>query len=232
MTADGLPPGIHRIRGLMGSCHLLVEEQEAWIVDTGLFGEPPRFRRLLAQLGLPPSAIRGILLTHGHLDHTNNLAALKEWTGAEVWGHPADQPHIDGVYPYRGVARVCGWLEATGRTMGRYRPVRIDQPFGDGDLLPAWGGLRVVHLPGHTDGHCGFYSERHDLLFAGDLFASFSFSTHLPPAILNSRPELIPGSLRKAAALGARLILPNHYQTFDGDLHRRRFETLCRRIFG
>lgn len=226
-----MPAGIYPIRGLLGFCHLLVDGEEAWVVDTGLFGEPARFRRLLAQLGLPPSAIRGILLTHGHLDHTNNLAALKEWTGASVWGHPADQPHIDGIYPYRGVARTCGWLEAVGRTLGRYRPARIDEPFGDGDLIPAWGGLRVVHLPGHTEGHCGFYSERHDLLFAGDLFASFSFSTHLPPAILNSRPELIPGSLRKAAALGARLILPNHYQTFDGDLHRRRFEKLCRRIF-
>lgn len=202
------------------------------MVDTGLFGEPARIRRLLARLGLPPSAMRGILLTHGHLDHTNNLAVLKEWTGAPVWAHPAEQIYIDGAYPYRGVTRVCGGLEAAGRLLGRYRPVKIDETFGEGDVVPAWGGLRVVHLPGHTEGHCGFYSERHDLLFAGDLFASYSFSTHLPPAIFNSRPELIPGSLKKAAALGARWVIPNHYNGFDGDLHRRRLETLSKRVFG
>ncbi len=71
----------------------------------------------------------------------------------------------------------------------------------------------MVHLPGHSDGHCGFYSARHDLLFSGDLFASYLFIIHLPPAILNSRPELIPGSLRKALRLDPRWILPNHYDS-------------------
>ena len=33
--------------------------------------------------------------------------------------------------------------------------------------------LRVIHLPGHTQGHCGFYSQRFSLLFTGDLFASY-----------------------------------------------------------
>jgi hypothetical protein len=47
----------------------------------------------------------------------------------------------------------------------------------------------VIHLPGHTAGHCGFYSDRHELLFSGDMFASYFFNVHKPPAILNSVPE-------------------------------------------
>ena len=56
------------------------------------------------------------------------------------------------------------------------QPAIIDVPIADGDELPFWGGLRVVHLPGHTLGHCGFYSKAHDLLFSGDLFASYFFN--------------------------------------------------------
>ena len=95
-----------------------------------------------------------------------------------------------------------------------------------------WGGLRVVHLPGHTEGHCGFYSARHDLLFSGDLYASYFFGPHLPPPILNSLPELIPGSLRKALELDPRWMIPNPYDILDGELHKRRFVSLCRRKLG
>ena len=232
VRSRNVPPGVYPIRGVMSVCHLLVEGEDAWLIDTGLVGEPALIRGKLRRLGLAPDAIRGILLTHGHLDHAGNLAALKEWTGARVYGHPAEQAHVDGVYPYEGTARWCGRLEAAGRWAFRYRAAPIDEFFGDGDELPFWGGLRVVHLPGHSEGHCGFYSERHDLLFSGDLFASYFVKTHLPPPILNSRPELIPGSLRKAARLNPRWILPNHYDFCDGALHKRRYLELCRRILG
>lgn len=232
VRSRNVPPGVYPIRGVMSVCHLLVEGEDAWLIDTGLVGEPALIRGKLRRLGLAPGSIRGILLTHGHLDHAGNLAALKEWTGARVYGHPAEQLHVDGAYPYEGIARWCGRLEAAGRWAFRYRPARIDQFFGDGDELPFWGGLRVVHLPGHSEGHCGFYSERHDLLFSGDLFASYFVKTHLPPPILNSRPELIPGSLRKAARLNPRWILPNHYDFCDGALHKRRYLELCRRVLG
>ncbi|HYO15407.1 MAG TPA: MBL fold metallo-hydrolase [Thermoanaerobaculia bacterium] len=231
MKNRNLPPGIHPIRGVMSVCHLLVEGGDAWLIDTGMVGEPLLLRSLLRRLGLGPESVRGILLTHGHLDHAGNLAVFKEWTGARVYGHPAEQRHVDGCYPYEGAARWCGRLEATGRTAFRYRPAKIDEPLTDGDLLPVWGGLRVVHLPGHTEGHCGFYSEKHDLLFSGDLFASYFFNTHLPSPILNSRPEMIPASLRKAEDLDPRLIVPNHYDLPDGELHKRRFQGLCRKVF-
>ncbi len=227
-----IPPGLYGIRGVMSVCHLLVEGQDAWILDTGMVGEPPLFRRLLRRLGLSPRSVRGILLTHGHLDHAGNLAALKEWTGAPVYGHAVEQAHVDGTYPYQGVARWCGRLEAVGRRAFRYRRTTIDKLIEDGDELPFWGGLRVVHLPGHTEGHCGFYSAKHDLLFSGDLFASYFFKTHLPPPILNSRPELLPGSLRKALEIDPQWMVPNHYDVLDGELHKRRYVELCRKVLG
>jgi glyoxylase-like metal-dependent hydrolase (beta-lactamase superfamily II) len=232
MITRNVPSGLHGIRGVMSVCHLLVEGDRAWLLDTGMVGEPVLLRRLLRRLGLGPGSIEGILLTHGHLDHAGNLAAIKEWTGARVYGHPAEQIHVDGEYPYEGRARWCGRMEAAGRWAFRYRTALIDEPIGEGDVLPFWGGLRVVHLPGHSDGHCGFYSEKHDLLFSGDLFASYFFKPHVSPSIFTSRPELLPGSLRRVLELDPRWIVPNHYDILDGELHKRRYVELCREVLG
>ena len=88
-----------------------------------------------------------------------------------------------------------------------------------------------MHLPGHTRGHCGFYSERHDLLFSGDLFASYLFNTHLPPAILNSASEEFPASFQRVAALAPRGMVPNHYDRLDPARLRERFDRLFARKF-
>jgi glyoxylase-like metal-dependent hydrolase (beta-lactamase superfamily II) len=223
-----VPPGLFTIRGVMGVCHLLVDERrEAVLLDTGLVGEPLEIRWKLKRLGIDRRDVKAILITHGHLDHAGNLAWAKAWTGAPIYAHPLEQAHIDGTYPYVGINRWCGRLERAGRALLRNgRPAAIDMPLADGDQLPFWGGLTVVHLPGHTLGHCGFYSARHDLLFSGDLFASYFFNVHLPPPILNSAPELIAASLEKAKALDPQLMVPQHYDVLNGLLHRRRFDRL------
>lgn len=210
----------------MCCCHLLADGDASVMIDTGLVGEPFFIRRLVRGLGLKPNSIKAILLTHGHLDHAGNLAWLKEWTGARVIGHPAEQAHVDGTYPYTGKAKWCGRLEAAGRFAFRYRPAQIDEFIADGQELPFWGGLRVIHLPGHTLGHCGFYSAKHDLLFSGDLFASYLFNVHRPPGILNSHPELMAASAEKVRQLNPKLIVPQHFDRLDGALHRRRANKL------
>jgi glyoxylase-like metal-dependent hydrolase (beta-lactamase superfamily II) len=221
------------IRGAMGNCHLLIEPGRRGVVllDTGLVGEQWQIRRHLRLLGLGPRDVRAILLTHGHLDHVGNLAWAKAWTGAPIYAHPAEQAHIDGVFPYTGISRWCGRLERAGRALLRVgAPAKIDVPLADGDELPFWGGLRVEHLPGHTLGHCGFFSARRGVLFSGDLFDSYFGRARLPARILNSAPALIPSSLAKAQRVGARYFLPQHYVALDGELHRRRFEQLCARV--
>ena len=171
--------------------HLLIDGDGAILLDTGFPGDRRQIEHTLAQCGVGPADVRAIVLTHGHIDHAGNVAWAKQWSGAPVYAHPLEQRHIDGEYPYSGAARVCGFLEAIGRTVTQYQPAGIDVPLHDGDTLPFWGGLRVVHLPGHTLGHCGFYSERHDLLFSGDLWVRFMMRTQMSPPIFTAAPKLL-----------------------------------------
>lgn len=210
----------------MGCCFLLHDGNNSVMIDTGLAGEPFFIPRLCQRLQLAPQSLKAILLTHGHLDHAGNLARLKQWTGAKILAHPREQSHIDGTYPYRGANRWCGRLETMGRKILSYRAVKIDEYLFDGQVLPFWGGLQVIHLPGHTLGHCGFYSPGKNLLFCGDMFASYFFNTHRPPAILNSVPEMLANSAEKIRRLEPRWIFPCHFDFLDGDLLRRRFVKL------
>jgi glyoxylase-like metal-dependent hydrolase (beta-lactamase superfamily II) len=222
---------VYPIRGLLGFCHLLIDSdaRHAILIDTGLIGETSRISRILEHSGLGWSAVKTILLTHGHLDHTGCLARLKQLTGAPLLAHPAEDRHIAGTFPYRGLSRICGAMEAFGRWALRYRPAPIDEPLRDDQDLPYWAGLKVIHLPGHTQGHCGFYSSRFDLLFTGDFFASYSFSVHLPPPFLNSCPEFFDASFDRVRQISPRLVIPNHYFGFDGLLHRKRLDRLISR---
>lgn len=221
------PPDLHPIRALIGVPQLLVGPEGSVLLDTGLPFDAWKIRRVMRQANVGPRDIKAILLTHGHIDHAGNAAAMKAWTGAPIYAHALEQTHIDGAYPYSGASRVCGALEKSGRAFSSYRPVKIDVEIRDGDELPFWGGLRVLHLPGHTVGHCGFYSPRYDLLFSGDLWVRFMMRTQASPRIFSDVPDVRMASMRKARALGARWIVPGHYDFPNATRLRQRFEQLC-----
>lgn len=217
------------VRAPLLNFYVLRDGDGLFLIDGGFIGGVWLLRRALKQRGWADLQIQGIIVTHGHLDHVLNLNRLKQETGAWIAAPKADELHYLGQYPYRGVNRVCGFLEAVGRSVLGYRPFPIDRYLSDGDMLDVWDGLRAVHLPGHTAGHMGYYAAGRRLAFVGDIFASYAGAVRWPHPIFNSCPELLEGSRQRLLDLNPRGLLPNHGDDAAPETHLDRLQKLKRR---
>lgn len=219
-----------QIRGFIVHFHALVDDEGVYLIDSGFLGARGRLRRKLASIGRSMKDVRAILLTHGHLDHTLNAAAMAEESGAKVICPRLDARHLDGSYPYRGITRACGWAEAAGRAVFRYRVPKVDQWIDPGDELPFWGGLQVIGLPGHTLGHVGFYSPSRELLFSGDLFSNYLGLGRRPPPWFNVDPKTINASIHTALDIPLKGVQPNHCHPGSPASQLRALRGLGRRL--
>jgi len=200
-------PQIVPIRGIFVQHHLIISKEGVDLIDGGFIFGIRRLRKTLAHHGKTLSDIRSLFLTHGHLDHTLNVAKLQKLTGCRVYAPEADRNHINGIHHYQGWSRVCGWLERIGRLLLRFNLPKVDHWFAPGEVI---NGLEIISLPGHTVGHCGFLLENEQILFAGDLFACHFRRPSPPPTILNDDSKLGKETILKAAQRDLCGVILNH----------------------
>ena len=82
---------------LAENCYLIADRSshEAVIVDPG--EEAAMF---LAELDTRRWALKGIWLTHAHVDHIMGVGAVRRATGAPIHLHPLDRPIYDALPQY------------------------------------------------------------------------------------------------------------------------------------
>jgi glyoxylase-like metal-dependent hydrolase (beta-lactamase superfamily II) len=194
---------------------LLVAEGEATLIDAGLPGVSAPLLAYLAEIGLPPEAIKRIIVTHHHIDHVGGLPEIIALTGAEVWAHKKDAPLIDGstprpaIPPERLEARLAQVpAEAREAAIARMKhmadipPVPVDLRLVGGEELNLLGGVEILHAPGHTAGHLVLYLPAESLLIAGDLMRyQEGVIRESPPDFALDAAEALASARRIAAHL-------------------------------
>ena len=185
------------------NCYVLWEDggKRCVIVDPGMYRdfEEQEMLGFLDENALTPD---GILLTHGHFDHTWGVALLLRRYGCPVYMSPLDTEtaHMGADFfqqlSFKKQVEQFDFL-----------------PLEDGDKLHLGGvDWKVVACPGHSPGGVCYYASEAGILLSGDsLFAGAIGRTDLPgsdyDALMRSLLErimLLPGDTDVLPGHGAR----------------------------
>jgi glyoxylase-like metal-dependent hydrolase (beta-lactamase superfamily II) len=225
LAALPLREDLLQVRAPAINFYVLKDSTGLYVLDTGFIGGRFLLQRALRHWGEEYSRIRGIIITHGHLDHILNVSRIVKDTGAWVAAPRLDAAHYAGRPKYPGLARTTGILESIGRPVLGFHAFEPDRLLDHDDVIDVWHGLRAVHLPGHTPGHTGYYCERLRWMFTGDLYASYHRG-RMPPDIFNSGPGEIPASIGKALSYDLVGVVPNHGDRSSPEAHLHKLKAL------
>jgi glyoxylase-like metal-dependent hydrolase (beta-lactamase superfamily II) len=235
MAVHELLPGVYRI-GMGYVSAYLIARDEVTLIDSGLPKKRKTLLAALAEARRGPEELRHVLITHHHADHAGSLAAIAKATQARTYVHPLDAPVVRGDVPQPGPNPAS----LAGRFLGpivhrlpqnRLRPARVDHELQDGEELPAAGGIRVVHTPGHTAGHVSFLWPEGSVLFVGDAAANLFGRLGKPSPMFTEDLEQAKESMRKIAELEFDMACFGHGNVIQGEAHaafRRYTEKMAR----
>lgn len=198
--------GLHAVR-LIGSNAFLIVEDELTLIDAGHRGSIIALRRYLGGIGRDISEITRIVCTHGHPDHIGGVHEIARASGAKIFMHPADMERLR-----IRLGEVFTGRPRPGAIIAYLTRAPADaSPLADGDVLPALGGLRVVHTPGHTPGSISLYSSTRRLIIVGDILQRLRGAVTLPNYVFTDDMALARRSIARLAELDIDTILFSHY---------------------
>jgi glyoxylase-like metal-dependent hydrolase (beta-lactamase superfamily II) len=226
-------PGVTRYGTAIVNWYVVEDVGKLTAVDAGLPGYAATLETDLAAHGHSVGDIEALVLTHSDGDHTGLATTMRD-AGARVLIHRDDDAMLRKPGPGKGDRAPIHWIPMMWRPAfwrfmghmaknggGKPRPVDGAELFGDGDVLDVPGTPRVVHTPGHTEGHCALLFERHGALFVGDELCTWN------PLTGRRGPQLMPKrfdvsaaqcveSLARLEPLEAGMILPGHGDPWAG----------------
>jgi glyoxylase-like metal-dependent hydrolase (beta-lactamase superfamily II) len=186
--------GVHVIDTYANS--ILLTDQRLVLVDTSSEAAPTKIFDYLARVGVQPTDLTSIFVTHTHGDHVNGLAAIRaKATNAKVVASDVEAPFVAQTQPYPGPPRPAA-----------HKGVPVDVRLKDGQKHE---GFTMVFTPGHTKGSMSLWDPARRLLVAGDAVRT---EGGLQPMedVYNFNPKLHRESIKKLAQYDAETLVCGH----------------------
>ena len=178
--------------------YVVQKDADCVLIDSGS-GTDTSHENLLSgleQIGIQPSDLMHILLTHAHIDHFGGLSKLRPITGAKIGVHDLDLQtvaHHEARLSLVG-RRLAAFLAETGLaeetrhqilsiyrfSKAIYQSVPVDFTYEAVDMQ--LGPFEFIHLPGHCPGHIAIRVD--DVVFCGDMVVE-GVTPHLSPESIN-----------------------------------------------
>jgi hydroxyacylglutathione hydrolase len=193
----------------------LLKTGNGWIlIDTACSNNRDGLVSQIESAGCERGKLKLIVLTHGDFDHTGNARYLRDRFGAPIVMHRDDLGMVEqgDMYWNRGkpnrVVKALAPVVFGFRRSDRFSP---DLFVEDGFDLSQYGpDLRVVHLPGHSQGSIGLLTGEGEL-FCGDLLINEK------EPVLNHRvtdAAAARASLARLQGLEITTVFPSHGRQF------------------
>ena len=197
------------------NAYLLTGPNSLTLVDTGVKGNHTAVAKHLQEKSYALADIKRVLITHAHPDHVGSLPEIVAASGAEVWAHELDAPVVRGDRPLASVQPQPETLPPFASLLARLGSP--DQPTAavarelrEGDLDEVYPGLTVVHLPGHSPGQVGLWSEKQGFLIGGDVLMHLPWRLTLPFRAFTTDWQEAQRSVQRVAALHVRTLCLGH----------------------
>ena len=176
---------------------------ELVLIDAGAGGTSEKLIGNIEMLGLNPSALSHVILTHCHIDHIGSAPFFREKYKARLVIHELDARAVEVGDSIRTAAN---WY---GRS---FPPTPIDMKLkGELEVLDFGGEkLHLLHTPGHTPGSISVYLDRAGkrVLFGQDIHGPFNRS-------FGSDIAAWKDSMHKLLALEADILCEGHFGTYQ-----------------
>lgn len=153
----------------INSYALIDADDSVTLVDCGLKGSSKRLINDLASIGKHPNDVVNIVLTHAHDDHIGGASQMiRNCDVKNVLMHEQDSAFPPtGETPSRDDSTISGWIMKI-LPESKYEPFNVTRTLKDGEVIDVAGGLKVIHTPGHTDGHISLLHLDSETLITGD----------------------------------------------------------------
>ncbi len=224
---------VNTLPKLYNNVYIVFSDNGVFLIDIGFSVNFEGFLRkfdaeITKKYSVKLEEIKGVFVTHAHIDHFGGLSRLKELNpNIKIYVHELDSKTIDRFEETVIYARhyLILFLKRAGLSQEDInffvsvysssreflKSVKVDRVLRDGDSLY---GFKVVYVPGHSPGHICLILD--NMIFTGDHILPYITPHQFPESIMrHTGLERYISSLDKVSEVVKKykieLGLPGHY---------------------